>query len=63
MNGLRHGKGNFKYADGGVYDGEWEKGIMQGFGRLYYPNNKLAYEGYWRNNAFNGRGTVHNEDP
>lgn len=63
MNKLRHGKGVFSYADGGVYDGEWKFGAMDGFGKLFYPNEKLAYEGLWKNNAFNGKGTVYNEDP
>ena len=36
---------------------------MDGFGKLYYPNEKLAYEGEWKNNAFNGKGKVYNEEP
>jgi antitoxin component YwqK of YwqJK toxin-antitoxin module len=36
---------------------------MDGYGKLYYPNLKLAYEGEWKNNAFNGKGKVYNEDP
>jgi len=27
---------------------------MDGYGKLYYPNEKLAYEGEWKNNAFFG---------
>jgi len=30
MNGLRHGAGKFCYADGGIYDGEWSNGAMDG---------------------------------
>ena len=36
---------------------------MNGFGKLYYPSGKLAYEGEWKHNSFNGRGKVYNEDP
>ena len=36
---------------------------MDGFGKLTYPDGNLAYEGEWKNNAFNGRGKVFNEDP
>ncbi len=36
---------------------------MDGYGKLYYPNAKLAYEGEWKNNAFNGKGKVYNEEP
>ncbi len=45
VNGIRHGKGKFVYSDGGVYDGEWKYGSMDGYGKLYYPNEKLAYDG------------------
>jgi len=60
---LRHGKGRFQYNDGGVYDGEWKFGAMDGFGKLFYPSEKLAYEGYWVNNTFNGEGKIYNEIP
>jgi len=36
---------------------------MDGYGKLYYPNEKLAYEGEWKSNAFCGKGCVYNEDP
>ena len=36
---------------------------MDGYGKLYYPNEKLAYEGEWKKNAFCGKGIVYNEDP
>ena len=48
---------------------------MDGYGKLFYPpgddvyasaeksTEKLAYEGEWKNNAFNGKGKVYNEEP
>ena len=36
---------------------------MQGFGKLYYNDGKLAYEGEWFDNKFNGKGIVLNEEP
>ena len=36
---------------------------MDGYGKLYYPSEKLAYEGYWVNNTFNGEGCIYNEVP
>ncbi len=36
---------------------------MDGFGKLFYPDGSLAYEGEWKNNAFNGKGKVFNEEP
>jgi hypothetical protein len=35
---------------------------MNGYGKLYYQNGDLAYEGYWKNNLFHGRGKVFNEN-
>jgi hypothetical protein len=36
---------------------------MDGRGKLFYPNKKLAYEGEWKNNTFCGKGKVFNEEP
>jgi hypothetical protein len=40
---MRHGKGKFYYDDGGMYDGSWNMNRMEGSGKLYYVNGKLAY--------------------
>lgn len=45
---MRHGHGKFFYQDGGMYDGQWFKNKMNGFGKLYYQSGKLAYEGNWK---------------
>ncbi|EGR33473.1 protein kinase domain protein, partial [Ichthyophthirius multifiliis] len=63
LDGLRHGIGKFYYADGGYYEGVWVKGRMEGMGTLYYPSGALAYMGQWKNDQFNGNGTVYNEQP
>lgn len=36
---------------------------MNGFGKLYYQSGKLAYEGYWKNDLFEGQGKLYNEKP
>lgn len=36
---------------------------MHGFGKLYYSNGALAYEGFWDSNQFNGKGKVHSLAP
>jgi len=28
-----------------MYDGEWKYGAMDGYGRLYYPNSMIAFDG------------------
>lgn len=35
---------------------------MNGFGKLYYENGEIAYEGYWRDGRFSGRGKMFNND-
>ena len=34
---------------------------MEGYGTLYYPNGKMAYNGQFLGNKFNGFGYVYNE--
>ena len=46
-NGKRNGEGVFYYRDGGYYDGHWKDNMMNGHGKLYYDNGKVAYEGQW----------------
>ena len=36
---------------------------MHGFGKLYYENGSIAYEGHWENDEFNGQGRVYNMEP
>lgn len=33
---------------------------MEGYGKLYYENGTIAYEGSWKNDEFNGKGRVYN---
>lgn len=63
LEGMRHGRGRFYYQDGGMYDGEWAGNTMTGQGRLYYQSGRLAYEGGWLHDNFNGQGVLWNEAP
>jgi len=36
---------------------------MNGYGVLCYQSERIAYEGSWLNDAFNGRGKLYNEHP
>lgn len=40
----RHGAGEYRYADGTVYSGEWHRGQRQGFGTLVSSSGAI-YEG------------------
>lgn len=58
----RHGKGTFKFSKGGTYKGDWVLGKMHGYGILFYPSGKIAYEGEWKNDVFEGKGRMINEN-
>lgn len=34
---------------------------MNGYGKLFYDNGSLAYEGQWYRDEFHGRGKVYND--
>ena len=36
---------------------------MNGYGTLFYPNGKIAYEGEWKVDNFHGKGKVYNDEP
>lgn len=36
---------------------------MDGYAKLYYQNGEIAYEGYWKDDQFHGRGKVFNDSP
>lgn len=58
---MRNGYGKFYYSGGSVYDGEWVNNKMCGYGQLFYPNGQLAYQGFFKNDEFEGKGTLKNE--
>lgn len=60
--GQRHGFGKFYYKNGGYYEGSWRNNTMNGKGKLYYDNGKLAYDGQWYQNEFHGIGKVYNDN-
>jgi hypothetical protein len=60
--GKRNGKGRMTYFNGGMFEGSWKNGKMHGFGKLFYPNGKLAYDGEWFEEKFDGKGVIFNEE-
>lgn len=50
---LPHGKGTMKWTDGRTYVGEFEDGLMEGRGKMTYPNGKVQ-EGLWKLGQFAG---------
>lgn len=43
----RYGHGCFYYKEGGYFEGNWKHNKMNGKGKLFYDNGKLAYDGQW----------------
>ena len=52
--GQPHGKGKMFWKDGSFYDGEWEKGVIDGFGTKKTPG--LYYEGFFKDGHKYGKG-------
>ncbi len=58
--GVPHGKGRVEFANGDVYDGEWDNDRMQGAGTYVFGSNSPSagdrYVGEWRNDMMHGKG-------
>lgn len=63
LNGILDGHGKFYFANKAHYEGQFRNDRMHGLGKLFYQNGKLAYEGEWQFNTFDGQGTLYNEKP
>lgn len=61
--------GKYYFANGRVYDGDWENNLRSGNGikiksnlaGKVYKNNELIYEGTWKNNKAYGKGKFYSE--
>ena len=42
-----------KWTDGSIYQGEWNKGIQHGYGKMLFPNSTVK-EGYFEFNVYKG---------
>ena len=56
-NRLLQGKGVLEYADGSVYEGEFEQGRLTGTGVMKYPGGEVR-SGTFLNGALNGKGSI-----
>jgi hypothetical protein len=55
-NGLKHGKGIFKFPSGDIYVGDFHKGWLKGQATIFYVNGDI-YGGSVLDNRKNGKGT------
>lgn len=56
-NGMKHGKGIFRWENGMSYEGDWMYGKRTGIGKFTWPN-KQVFEGEWIEDRRNGTGTL-----
>lgn len=56
-NGMRHGKGELKYADGAGYIGDWENDKKTGIGKMTYRDHSY-YDGTWEDDKYSGQGKM-----
>ena len=54
-NGLRHGFGVFRFANGDVYIGNWKKDKMDGTGIMSWATSDV-FDGCWSNGLIHGSG-------
>ena len=47
------------FHDGAFYEGYFREDKMSGRGTLYYNIGKPAYDGFWSNNSFHGKGKLY----
>lgn len=57
LNNTTYWNGTFKFDDGSYYSGDWENGIMHGYGMMHYVDGGKYY-GNWANNLRHGEGDM-----
>lgn len=56
-----HGQGCYKFTSGNEYAGDFEKGVMNGYGKMIYADGS-SYEGQWKHNLMSGEGLYIDSD-
>lgn len=56
--GLRHGEGSMRYANGDFYEGHWESGLRHGSGRLDFADGNSIYQGFFDHGVMQGFGRL-----
>lgn len=59
--GVPHGWGRYVQADGGVAEGFFQEGQPTGYVRRFAAPHGAGYDGFFSNNAYNGRGTLYDD--
>ena len=54
----RHGFGIYKVVFGGRYEGNWENGQRNGYGKFFHKSGSCIYDGNWKNGVYDGKGIL-----
>ena len=52
-----NGHGIFKWADGRIYEGDWNNDLRHGEGEMKWPNGR-KYKGGWKDGVQHGNGIL-----
>ena len=50
--GMPDGKGIYKWANGTYFEGQWENGMKEGYGKMVYGDSVVT--GYWKRDKYQG---------
>ena len=53
-----HGRGRYLWKDGSLYEGNYENGKKEGFGKFTFARSENLYEGFWKDGKQNGLGVL-----
>lgn len=56
VNDRMHGKGEYHFSSGAIYNGDFQDGMMSGEGDYTFPDG-ATYKGQWTANKMHGQGT------
>lgn len=54
---MQHGQGKMSFDNGCVYNGNWEDGVIEGYGQFAMPSG-IKYKGNHTVGKRNGKGTL-----
>ena len=54
---MKHGQGEFRWASGGYYKGNYEFDVKKGYGEMYWADGSI-YRGQWDGGIQNGLGIM-----
>ncbi|KAK1260978.1 Phosphatidylinositol 4-phosphate 5-kinase 9 [Acorus gramineus] len=61
LGNMQEGHGRYVWADNCIYQGEWQRGMRNGYGKIYWPSGAV-YEGEFSGGYMQGSGTYTRPD-